>query len=323
MRKKTTSLFMILFGAASFAQIPTDNLLCHLKFSNNLNDETATANATIVGNAASVGYADDRFGNPNSALSIDNTTLGYVDLGDLALADPDYSISFWMNFNGFSVNQQKVISKRETCSTGSFFDVTLYSSPNTLVLESYALGDPAANINYNTALEDSTWIHITFVVNQTDEETKIYVDGALAETISWTTSLADGSMENLAGIAIGYSPCEVNLNVDPYDGLFDDLRIYTRALTATEVNDIYNEIENAGVSEQENLDEMAVYPNPANQNLNVRLKTAEAIEIINLSGTVILSLAAQNNHTLDISSLASGIYFVRNASGQTEKFIKL
>jgi hypothetical protein len=50
MKKITTSLFILLFGVTPFAQIPTDNLLCHLKFANNLTDATTTATSTIIGN---------------------------------------------------------------------------------------------------------------------------------------------------------------------------------------------------------------------------------------------------------------------------------
>jgi hypothetical protein len=85
MKRTTTSLFILLFGATTFAQIPTDNLLCHLRFANDLTDETATATSSIVGNAAAIGYTTDRFGNPDDALSIDNALDGHLDLGDLNL----------------------------------------------------------------------------------------------------------------------------------------------------------------------------------------------------------------------------------------------
>ncbi len=177
MRKKSTSLFLILFAASTFAQIPTDNLICDVKFNNNLLNDGSSNDGFIEGDVAAIGYATDRFGNPNAALSLDNATAGWVSFGDVPLDDPDYSISFWINFNAFTVNQQKLISKREICGTGSFFDITLYPSPNTLVLENYASGDPNSSLNYNTAIDPAVWVHITYVLNQTDEETKLYLDG--------------------------------------------------------------------------------------------------------------------------------------------------
>ncbi|MBK6527507.1 MAG: T9SS type A sorting domain-containing protein [Crocinitomicaceae bacterium] len=326
MRKKSTSLFFILFAASTFAQIPTDNLICDVKFNNNLLNDGSSNDGFIEGDVAAIGYATARFGNPNAALSLDNATAGWVSFGDVPLDDPDYSISFWINFNAFTVNQQKLISKREICGTGSFFDITLYPSPNTLVLENYASGDPNSSLNYNTAIDPAVWVHITYVLNQTDEETKLYLDGVLVETIAWTTSLADGSMNNSSDLGIGWSPCVSNPNVDYYDGLFDDLRIYTRPLTDAEVTAIYNEADplaGAGISDDTKVNGMEIYPNPASHNLNVELINAEAIQIIDVAGTVILSSSALANHTIDISLLSKGIYFVRTASGQTEKFIKL
>lgn len=323
MKKTATSLFLLLFGTTTFAQIPTDNLLCHLKFANNLNDETATATSTIVGNTAAIGYTTDRFGNPSAALNIDNTYDGHVDLGDLNLVDPDYSISFWMNFSSFTSNQRKVISKREACTGGSLFDVTLYSSPNTLVLESYAQGSAVANMNDASVLSPSTWMHVVFVVDQANLETKYYIDGALIATADWGVGLVDGTMNNTAGIALGYSPCVNGTSIQRFHGSFDDVRIYTRALTGTEVTALFNEPNpTASIAEGNEMNKLHVFPNPANDILNIQLPTVSEVTVLNFSGAELMKTTVQQNHQIDISGLSKGVYFVRTAEGQTVKFIK-
>jgi hypothetical protein len=61
---------------------------------------------------------------------------------------------------------------------------------------------------------------------------RIYVNGALASSTPYTTPLAN-SATNLrigSGAGIGY----------PWSGPLDDVRIYNRALSATEVKQLYN-----------------------------------------------------------------------------------
>lgn len=322
MKKTATSLFILLFGATAFAQIPTDNLLCHLKFANNLNDETATASSAIIGNTSAIGYTTDRFGNPNHALSIDNALDGHVDLGDLNLVDPDYTISLWMNFSSFTGSQRKVISKRAACTGGSLFDVTLNSGPNTLVLESYAQGSAVANLSDGTALSPDTWIHIVFVVDQVNEETRYYINGSLLATTNWATSLLDGTMDNSAGIAIGYSPCVNGTSIQRFHGSFDDLRIYTRSLTDEEVTALYNEGNpTAGLGDEMTMN-ITIFPNPVSNQLQINAPMPTSAVITAANGAVMNNLELINTSQIDVSTYAPGIYFIRTAKGQTMKFIR-
>jgi len=54
------------------------------------------------------------------------------------------------------------------------------------------------------------------------------------------------------------------------------------------------------------------YPNPATDVLHVTANNIREIEVINMMGQVVLSVRATgNHHTLDVSSLASGLHFIR------------
>jgi hypothetical protein len=65
-----------------------------------------------------------------------------------------------------------------------------------------------------------------------------------------------------------------------------------------------------------------VYPNPANNVLHVELKDFAKIQIVTVSGQVILDLEAAQTHHVDLSSLSQGVYFVR-ANNETLRFVKL
>jgi hypothetical protein len=64
-----------------------------------------------------------------------------------------------------------------------------------------------------------------------------------------------------------------------------------------------------------------IFPNPANNVLNVELKDMAKIQILSLAGQVILDLDAAQTHQVDLSSLSQGVYFVR-VNNETMRFVK-
>ena len=73
-----------------------------------------------------------------------------------------------------------------------------------------------------------------------------------------------------------------------------------------------------------NSDNIAVYPNPANDQLNVQLLFAESnavsIELLNLTGKVVASLnhnqaISPNRYTLDVADLSKGVYILKVTNG--------
>ena len=65
-----------------------------------------------------------------------------------------------------------------------------------------------------------------------------------------------------------------------------------------------------------------IYPNPANNELNIELNTFEALNVLDLKGKLMLTTEGALSHTLDITTLQSGIYFIQTSSGTTHKSIK-
>ncbi|MCL2414902.1 MAG: T9SS type A sorting domain-containing protein [Bacteroidales bacterium] len=60
------------------------------------------------------------------------------------------------------------------------------------------------------------------------------------------------------------------------------------------------------------MEVISFYPNPARDVLNIRANNIRKIEIINMMGTIVISTSGSgNSHTLDISGLTPGLYFIR------------
>ena len=70
----------------------------------------------------------------------------------------------------------------------------------------------------------------------------------------------------------------------------------------------------------------SVYPNPANNEIKISsVKTIEKAEIFNLIGKRVISTTSLNNNSIDVSSLAKGVYILKLVSGDivgTRKIIK-
>ena len=82
-----------------------------------------------------------------------------------------------------------------------------------------------------------------------------------------------------------------------------------------------------GINEISNNDKVVIYPNPANDNINIDVKNYNEIIITDISGKVVMNLdsASIQNNTIDISNLSNGIYFVTinsDDSSITKKLIK-
>ncbi len=71
---------------------------------------------------------------------------------------------------------------------------------------------------------------------------------------------------------------------------------------------------------------MQVYPNPVKENLHISLKqefTNQQIQILNYSGQLIETLPAQSELNLNLTSYASGIYYIKfENSGILTSFVK-
>lgn len=94
-------------------------------------------------------------------------------------------------------------------------------------------GNTATDITSTTALNASTWYHIGFTHDASSASLEVYVNGNSEGSVSTSTS---GS-RTTADVDVGrwpYGPGEY------WDGLTDDLRFYSKALSDTEVSNLYN-----------------------------------------------------------------------------------
>ena len=194
----------------------TDGLAAYYPFNGNANDESGNGNNGTVYGAT---LSSDRFGNLNSAYSFDGID-DYVRIPDSDSLDitGDLTISAWLN--------------TDTSDFSIIFSNVLQVSPH----DGYSLEISQGKVRFmsgdqlfygNTQLNTGTWKHIAVTLSGTTATS--YVDGVFdsSGTVGIPTT-------NTIDQTIGAS----DLPFYFFQGIIDDIRIYNRALSEVEIQEL-------------------------------------------------------------------------------------
>jgi len=144
----------------------------------------------------------------------------------------DFTIEFWIKQNSDTWHQGYLTTKSDgrTEAVGDAGWVIRWYT-NHIVFH-ISDGTNFARVHGKTNIVDGKWHHIVAV--REGNILKLYVDGALDETAdaSLVGSITDGS-----NIYIGRQTVSGGTY---FDGIMDDVRIYNKALTASEIQNNYN-----------------------------------------------------------------------------------
>ncbi|HZJ66073.1 MAG TPA: beta-L-arabinofuranosidase domain-containing protein [Kofleriaceae bacterium] len=199
-------------------------------------DETGgTSAADASGNPAGgpatlVGGASFGAGRVANALRLDGTS-GYARLPSGLLSNVgDFTVSAWVNLAA-ATQWSRIFDFGS--GTGSYMFLTPRSSAGTMrfaITTGGAGGEQV--INGSSALATGAWKHVA--VTATGTTGILYVDGA--EVGRATISLRPSSLGSTTATFVGKS----QYTADPFlNGQVDQLRIYSRAMSATEVRSLF------------------------------------------------------------------------------------
>ena len=223
----------------------TNGLVGYWPFNGNADDESKMGNNGIVYGAM---LTTDRFGNANSAYSFNG--FSYIEIPNssgLSFKTNPFTISLW--FKTSAINTGDILSKDRKCVTPSEFRISF---------EGYNLFTELTDINYHNPGDQGeasltlnsvnyyvnlpVWTNIIYIRNL--KTIKIFVNGALLKQkecdiiINQNNDLnfRIGARYNIDGIWTGCRPG----TSDFFNGMIDDIRIYNRALTTSEVLQLYS-----------------------------------------------------------------------------------
>ena len=212
-----------------------DGLVAYYPFNGNANDESGNGNDGTVNGAT---LTADMFSNDNSAYSFDGVD-DYIEIPDNSsqqISTNQITLSAWINLNGnVGVTQWRVVNKQQTNGIAwgmEIFGNGYVGATGNNVEFHDSNGSTWVNcIVQEISLFPQTWYHIT--ATDSGGTIKIYINGSLVHTC--LNGLGIPSNIN-SPIVIG-----VSSNNFFYNGVIDNVRIYSRALSEEEVQQLYIE----------------------------------------------------------------------------------
>ena len=226
MRKCTYTLAVLLFslsiGALSWADI-NDGLVAYYPFNGNARDESGNGNDGTVHGATLVA---DRYGNTDSAYHFDGVNDYIYIQYDTSLVPANYTVVVWYRADSFKVGE--IITKG--------IDIHYYQ----IQFKSPKTGTNTIEFWYEDQLDNDYYIlsNVGYDVDKyfmaamifDDLSLSAYINGQLIEEKVFSVAPYD----NGDGLYIGKG------NHDYFHGVIDDVRIYNRALSEAEIQELYN-----------------------------------------------------------------------------------
>jgi hypothetical protein len=234
-----TFLALSAIAVSTMAQVPnyvpSTGLVGWWPFNGNANDESGSGNNGAITGAT---LTQDRDGNSNAAYAFDGTQYISVNhSSSLSITTGQVSISCWSRRLGAGTFQH-LISKHDFTS-GPYTSIGYYLRYQNSEY-AFACGTQSTtNASINAACPTpSEWNHVVLVYDEAQNNTKIYVNGSLALTVTNQNSNSFTSIDNLY---FGVEHPIVSLPSGPQylTGELDDIGIWNVALTEQEITDLY------------------------------------------------------------------------------------
>ena len=196
------------------------------KFEDNANDVTGNNNGTVSGAT----YTTGKF---NKAINFDGSgdyvTIPATDTTPLNFSSENFTISHWV----YPHNTAESAIYSSKWSTGAANQRSYYfghnASGNIIISE-----NPGGSFTSTSTVTQNAWNHVVYVRNASTAY--IYINGSLDSTHSRTNTIDLAGTQNIYFGRVQGTP-----SGDMYDGLMDQTRFYSGALSQEQVTELYNE----------------------------------------------------------------------------------
>ncbi len=294
-------------GYAGTLDIVT-GLTAHYRFDVNASDSLGSFNGTLIGNA-SIDTTDATQKVGEGKLDLDGTG-DYVNLSSGAgylNTVGEGTIAVWVRTA--SADGNVVWSATDSGDADSRVEFGLNASGQVYFKVAEA-GVTLTDIVTTDSYNDGTWHHMAVTVDAT-EGAVVYVDGRAVGSDASNAFFND--VTNLDSVHIGASRASSAL-VDEFNGQIDDVRFYTRALTADDVTEVIVETSDLVVDTTSDAIDGAtgsIGELLANKGADGRISLREAITAANGSSGFdairfeIADALIDGAHTIEVGSHAS------------------
>ncbi len=299
-RQLLTVSLLLVFAGSSIGQTLNDSLKVHFRFSGNANDISGNGNhATVLGAVPAKGL-----------LGSDSTAYEFDDLGDQIqfpgedLVGIEYTYSLWIKpkkalSDGHS--EGLIIISGSSCHQ-AIFRVNNFNSYTGLIAEGHGTNFSYFYANAPQMPEANTWTHVVAV--KTRDSIKVFVNGqngGSIETPSQDPCYGANVIGKLGQTGVGST----------FIGSVDEVRLYTRPLSDTEVAGLYNmELTSFG-SDNVQL-KCRIYPNPSkNQEVYLDVEAEiQEVKVFDLQGKLMQTEFIPGEMKIKSTGLTAGTYIL-------------
>lgn len=311
--KKVIYLILFSISTTSIAQDLENGLVAKYLFNGNFSDSSLTRNDLELHNQAyPMTFGTDRYGNNNSSLEIPDQAndIKFLVTKNANTAydfSNEFSISYWIDFSSYVPDGYIIYGGNPN---GYDIDFGLSTNSGYLYYENNTFWD----VQIHSGSTNRQFIH--HVITYKDGLLSAYINGAKSFfefNINYQNVLTNK-------LVIGKFS-DTGFGNGGYVGYLDDIYVYDRAITETEISLLYGDRPVA--SKEIKNSELSISPNPAVNQLSISVE-AKHIEIYSMEGKLLSSF--NNKNIIDISQLPKGIYLLKATSVNdklfTKKFVK-
>lgn len=221
-----------------------DNIVSYWKLDESSGDAADSAGSNTLTNTNTVTYAAGKINNAANFASASSQYFTIADASQTGLDGmADVSFSFWINFASLPTDGNYMIPLAKWNATGNqrSYEVVVRNTSGQYTLEIFysddGLGGASANVaTANVSLSTSTWYYFVITIAGSSETMTLYKDGS-------SLTLASNSQNGNTSIYDSTSAFEVGRGTSDLgyvNGAIDELGIWDRVLSASEVTSLYN-----------------------------------------------------------------------------------
>lgn len=215
-----------------------NGLVAYYPFSGNSNDISGNGNNGVVNGAI---LTNDRFGNSNNAYYFNGNSYISVPHSTSLNVGASMSISLWLKYNTLGNTTNMVLQKGtgKGCQTTGYY-IAFDNGYGTLPFVKglgYGQSNPTCGGIADTSYINSEW-HNIVIIYYPPTGNKIYFDGQ-QQVGNWSSCPSCTILNSTNPLIIGGSIFLNGLDGISWNGILDDIRIYNRTLSTSEVQYLF------------------------------------------------------------------------------------
>lgn len=229
-----TSTFFSATGTESIASgVPISGLVGHWKFDDTggigVMDFSENGNNGVWYGTSTVRYAAGKIGSSTAPFNGSSDYIGVPNSSSLNFGTSNFSVSFWVNRPDISA---KIIIGKRTYPAGW----VIYFDGNSLVMQLNNIASPNVyTLGSYASSSLGSWHHVAVVVDRVADQATYFLDGVASAPVN--ISATTDSIDTNTWLGIASDSSDPN---SKFNGSLDEISVYDRALSATEVQGIFN-----------------------------------------------------------------------------------